>query len=193
MAVIQYCIRPMIKALICLSIMCLISVNVTNHWEAVTWPTLSRRKSNITDHSDLLAPCWIPIGPQGQNQNQQPLWSISLEPDGATASAAGSCQIHDITVWELLHFPPSSTHYQACSRLHSGKPIKTNNSHFFICHSTQTGILQPQRSEVRGWCSEQLCYNRTVRTHKFLLVIRGRCSSPPQNQLWCGLSGIPKD
>lgn len=187
MSDVQYCDRPMIKALICLSIMS--EFNFCKcHRDANHWKDCSRRKSkNSINHSDLLITgAWLV--PSGETRtSSSPSGRSYWEPNGAIASAAGSCWTHDITVWELLHFLPSSDYYQGFCRRHSGKLIKTTYSDCFsVTRSKQ------EFSDLRSQRSEGLWYDRTGRTNKFLLEIRGKCSFPHHNQLWCCLSGIPK-
>lgn len=143
-----------------------------NHWEALTWKD-SRKSKDIIDHSHPLAHYWILIGPRWGKQNQQPpLWPILL----GTRWGHCLCSRFLSDSWHhrlVLHFLPSSNYYQACCRRRSGKLIK--NAIVFLPLNLNRNS---QRSEVRGWCSEGLWYDRTVKTYKLLLVIRLRCSFP---------------
>lgn len=145
----------------------------------------NQRPASITPIRLLITGAWLVLNGETRTSSS-PSGRSYWEPDGAIAAAAGSCWTHDITVWELLHFLPSSDYYQACRRRHSGKLIKTTDSDCFSVTRSKQFFSDPRSQRPKG-----LWYDRSERTNKFLLVIRGMCSFTHHNQLWCCLSGIP--
>lgn len=155
MAGIQCCVQPMIKALICLSIMSEFNFckchQEANYWEANTWKDCSRRESNTSiNHTDLLAHYWSLIGPRWWNQNQQqPLWPILL----GTRWGHCRCSRFLLDSWHhRLGAPALPALIWLLSSLPQTPQWKTDKNHrqqLFICHSIQTGILQPQKSKAK--------------------------------------------